>query len=123
MTPAQKEAKAKYLANLKEIYDDKTATINGRDYKFTTTVHAKRVEVFSFYTSIQQSMGLGDMSFLDTDRFRAILKTMGDIVLFDGDKLNNIKNHWDLYPEDYVAFVTSAMGVISYPFLAGNLTS
>ena len=124
------EQKKKALAQIKAVYDDGVADINGREYKFLGTTHAIRRKIFAYSTKIQKDLGVGDFSFLASSEFVAIEKEINKMVTFQGNLLKTImgedgksKNHWDEYPEDYVKFITCAMGVIGYPFLKGSLTA
>lgn len=110
-------------AQIKAVFDEGVATINGRDYKFTTTSHRQRVQVFAFYTGVQRQLATGDMGFLDSKEFEAVEKTIGNIVMFDDALLSRSPLHWEKYPSDYITFITMAMGVISYPFLRGGNTA
>lgn len=116
------EERKKALAQLKAIYDDNEATINGRAYGFTVTTHIVRRKIFAFFTKVQHEINTGNFSFLATSEFAAIEKEINNILTFDGNLISKIDGHWDKYPEDYISFVASALGVISYPFLKGNLT-
>jgi len=115
------EAKqAAAMSMVGEVHRDGCAEINGREYKFNKTVHKKRRKVYAFLTKVGGQIQEGDMSFLDTDDWDKVETVIGDIVTFDGMQLNKIDGHWDKYPEDYVLFVQTALGAISYPFLAGS---
>lgn len=110
-------------AQLKAIYDDKVATINGRDYGLTVTSHAQRVKVFAFFSKVQGQLQTHDFSFLDTAEWKDVERTIGNIVMFDGVLLNKRPTHWEEYPEDYLTFVPTMLGVISYPFMRGKNTA
>lgn len=109
-------------AMIKAVYDDGVATINGRDYTFTKMVHKQRRKVFAFMTKVQDMMARGDMSFLDWEEFEKVEQVINNVVLFNGSALSKLDTHWESYAEDYVPFVTTAMGVISYPFLSASHT-
>lgn len=113
----------KALAMIKSVVDDGCATINGRDYEFTKMVHKERRKVFAFYTKIQNEVASGSMWFLESPEFETIESIINGRVLYNGQSLSKLGNHWELYPEDYVLLITTALGVISYPFLQGNATS
>ena len=110
------------LAMIKAVHDDGIATINGRDYTFTKMVHKQRRKVFAFFTKVQDMMTRGDMSFLDWDEFERVEAVIASVVLFNDSALSKLDTHWDNYAEDYVPFITTAMGVISYPFLSASHT-
>lgn len=113
----------KSLDVIKAVYDDGVVEINGHEYKFLATTHSKRKQVFAFFSSVQHEIAKSDFSFIANDRFVTIEKVIGNMVTYDGNLLNKCPKHWDEYPEDYLKFITTAMGVISYPFLKGNLTN
>lgn len=110
-------------AQLKAAYEDGIAEINGRQYEFSKTNHSRRVQVFAYFTSIQNGLANGDMSFLATKEFKAIWDSIEKIIMLDGVQLSAMPQHWETYPEDYIMLVTTALGVISYPFLKGINTN
>jgi len=123
-TPAEKAAAAR--AMIKQIYEDKVATVNGRDYKFLTMVHRDRRAVFAFMTSVGPAMQRNDMSFLDGDAFAPIERIISDHITFNAMQLSKLPKHWEDeggYPEDYIPLLTSALQVISYPFVRAAPTS
>lgn len=107
---------------VKAVYDDGIAEINGRGYEFTKMRHNKRRSVFAFYSSMAEQLQSGNFAFLDYPAFTPIEKIINDSVMFDGSLLSKLPEHWDEYPEDYVTFIATALGVISYPFLRGSNT-
>lgn len=120
---AMDEQKKAALAQIKAVYEDGAAEINGREYKFHVTTHITRRKIFAFFTSIQNGIAASDFSFLASPKFAEVEKDINKMVTFDGNLLSKLDNHWDEYPEDYINFITCAMGVISYPFLKGSLTA
>ncbi|MBW2675749.1 MAG: hypothetical protein JRD89_20475 [Deltaproteobacteria bacterium] len=123
MTPAKKIAAAQ--AMIKAIIDDDgKAEINGRTYQFVKMTHKKRRRVFSYYTHVQKAVQAGDFWFLDSPEFVAVEEAINSAVMIDGSLLSVIdEKHWEEYPDDYMPFISTARGVISYPFLSGNATS
>lgn len=111
------------LEQIKAIYDDGVATINGRDYRFAKTVHKKRLRIYSFLTKIRGLLEVADHSFLDWPEYEKIEKTVQDIVLFDNMQLSKSSTHWEQYPEDYVLLMLTAMQVISYPLWLGVVSA
>lgn len=111
------------LSQVKAVYDDGFAEINGREYHFTKMRHKQRRSVFAFLTSVQESIQRGDFSFFDYPQFSNIEKIIADSVTFDGSLLSRCTDHWEGYPEDYVIFTVTALGVISYPFLGAGATA
>ena len=105
---------------IKAVHDDGVATINGRDYQFSSTTHKKRRKVFAYYSKIGSVAANGDMSFIDTPEWDAIETMICEMTLFDGMQLSKLDGHWDKYPQDYIMFATISMQVISYPFMQGN---
>jgi hypothetical protein len=112
-----------HLAKIKEVYDDKEAIINGRVYKFLKTNHKKRLRVFSHFTSIQDELVNNNMEFLGRDSWELIENTIMGVVSYEDEALSKRADHWEEFPGDYILFITMALSVISYPFLAGSVTS
>lgn len=121
MTDDKQLAKAQEM--VKAVYEDGEAEINGRIYTFLGTTHINRRKVFAFSTSIQEEMQRGSFMFLESSEFAKVEKVINGIVTFEDNLLSKLPEHWEKYPEDYMKFITTAMGVISYPFLKGNLTA
>lgn len=111
------------LEMIKAVYDDGVATINDRDYKFLTATHKKRLDVFAFFTKYQNEMQAGNMSCLASPEYGAVIKVIQSVVTFEDSTLNKLVGHWDTYPQDFLPFIQTAMGVICYPFLPGKPTS
>lgn len=116
----EKEQQAQAQAMLKAVHDDKCAEINGRSYQITELTHKKRRKVFSYFTHIQKDISNGDFSFLDSPQWESVELVIENVVLFNGSLLSKIPDHWDKYPQDYILFVPTMLGAISYPFLAEN---
>lgn len=110
------------IAQIKAVYEDGFAEINGRRYDFGPTNHIKRRTVFAYLTKIQDDLENGNFWFLDSSDFQKVEKIIADIVLFDGMQISKIGGHWNEYPQDYVMYVSTALGVVSYPFLAASPT-
>lgn len=104
---------------IKAVYEDGEAEINGRTYTLAKTTHKKRRKVFAFFTKYGTQMEKGDFSFLETPEFAEVEKVMNNVILFDGQMISRLEQHWEEYPEDYMLFVTTFLGAISYPFLKG----
>lgn len=118
MTPTPEQVKAA-MAQMKSVLDDGVATINGRDYVFTAMTHAERVKVFSFYSSPANTAANNSFEFLDDPKYKEVEKVMFNRLNFDGMQLSKIPNHFETYPEDYLQVISTAMGVMSYPFMKG----
>lgn len=114
------EKQKKALEMIKAVYDDGYAEINGNRYDFAKMTHKKRRKVFAFFTGIASEMTRQSMEFLDTDRFEEIERVMFDYVLFDGVQLSKQPEHFEEYTGDYVMLITTALQVISLPFMAGS---
>lgn len=110
------------LAMIKAVYEDGEAEINGRKYAFLKMTHKRRRKVFAFFTRVAGDIKSGNMWFLESPEFEAVEKIIGESVTFDGSLLDKLPEHWETYPDDYVTFISTALGVISYPFLRGAIT-
>jgi len=123
MKPEDKEQLAQARAMIKAVYDDGEAEINGRKYVFGKMVHKQRRKVFAFYSKVADAANSGDLSFLDSAEFDTVMDVIGKVTLFDGQALVKLGDeHWEEHPEDYIPFITTAMAVISFPFMSANLT-
>ena len=106
---------------LKAVYDDQSATLpSGREYTLTKMTHKQRRRVFAFFTKNQRDIRNGVYSFLDSAEFEPVEKVIMDTVLFEGTQISKLPNIWDEQPEDYVIFITTMLGALSYPFLKGG---
>jgi hypothetical protein len=105
------------MAQVKAVYEDGEAEINGRIYKFHKMQHVERRKVFAFFTSVQRQINAQDFSFLDTPAYAAVEEVMWSNISFGGITINKLRDHWDEFAEDYVRLVSVAMGVMSYPFI------
>jgi len=108
-------------AMIKAVHDDKCAEINGRESHITNINHNKRRKVFACFTHVQSDLQNGDFGFLDSPDWKDVEKTIEGIVTFDGVTLDKRPGHWEQYPQDYLMFVQTMLGALSYPFLSGNL--
>ena len=107
-------------AQIKAVFDDGFAEINGREYLFEKMNHKGRRKVFAYMSSIGPAITAGDFSFLDSNEFVPVERVISEYVSFDGMTLDKLKNHWDQYPQDYLTLTVTALGVISYPFTQGG---
>ena len=114
-TPSLDEA----LDQIRQAYEDGEAEINGRAYKFHATTHKQRKRVFAFFTKIRAQLEDGDLSWLASSEYEDVENLVENMVSLDGELLSRRQGHWEEFPEDYVIFSITAMGVISYPFLRG----
>ena len=115
-----KEQQKKALEMIKAVYKDGFAEINGNRYDFAAMTHKKRRKVFAFFTGIASELSRQSLEFLDTDRFEEIERLMFDYVLYDGVQLSKQPDHFEAFPGDYVMVVTTALQVISLPFMGGS---
>lgn len=111
------EQRAAAMAQVKAVYEDGVAEINGRQYKFHKMTHVERRKVFAFYTSVQRQLGSQDFSFLDTPQYAAVEEVMWSNISMDGVTINKRRDHWEEFAEDYINLVAVSMGVMSYPFI------
>lgn len=109
-------------AMLKAVYDDGFAEINGTKYTFTKMTHKERRSVCAYYTTVSPLIQSQQYGFMDTPEFERVEKIIEGHVTIDGSALSKLPEHWDRNPGDYLMFITTALGVISYPFFAGGRT-
>lgn len=115
----QKDQRSQALAMMKAVHEDKCAEINGREYHLTGIDHRRRRKVFAFFSHVQNDINQGDFWFLDSDDWQEVEKVIENCTMFEGDLISKRKGHWDEYPEDYMLFVSTMLGALSYPFLRG----
>lgn len=111
------------ISQLKEAFENNSLSINGREYEICQMTHGQRVKVFAYFTSIANDAMIGNFSFMDSDKFKEIEKVIYGMTKFNGDLLKVVSGHFEEYAEDYIEFIVLSMGVISYPFLRGKITS
>lgn len=117
-TQAQQQA-----AIIKQCYEDGSAEINGNKYEFHKMAHKQRRKVFSYLMHVRPDLERQDFWFLDSPDFEAVEAVINSVVTVNGSLLSKKPDHWENHPEDYLKFITTALAVISYPFLKGGLTS
>jgi len=108
---------------IKAVYEDGVATINGREYTLARMQHKQRRKVFAFFSKVQGDMSRGNFWWLESPEWEEVEAVINSHVLFNGEKLANLDTHWDNYPGDYMQFVPTMLGAMSYPFLGGVHTS
>lgn len=115
----EEKRKEAALSMVRAVYEEGVATINERDYKFHKMTHKKRLKVFGFFTANQEKLLSNNWSFLATSEWDQVTKVIEDTVTYNDSALSKLPTHWDKYPEDYLTFVGTALGVISFPFMRG----
>lgn len=105
------------MAQIRAVYEDGEAEINGRRYTFHKMQHVERRKVFAFQTSVQHQMRAGDFGFLDSPVYAAVEQVMWNSVSFQGELISKRRDHWEEFPEDYMQLVSVSLGVMSYPFI------
>lgn len=110
------------LAQIRGVYEDKFAEINGRRYDYHPMRHLDRRAVFAFMSTVQGSLGTGDFGFLATEAYARVEPIMARACSCDGLILDKAGDWWDQHPEDYLIWVATSLQVISFPFFPGALT-
>lgn len=118
MSPEEQRNAA--LQQIKDVVADGVAEINDRSYKFGVMTFTERRTVFAYMSSVESRIQSGDISFIDEPKFKEVEKVIYRNVTVDDMSLSK-KNVFEDHPEDYIIFVTTALMVISYPFLKGQL--
>lgn len=123
MSPDEiKKAQKVAMDQIKAVFEDGHAEINERSYVFTVMTFEERRTVLAYLSTVRPMLAREDLSFLDSTEYKALERdilfkriTVDDMAL--GKRTKNI---FDEFPEDYIMFVTTALQVISYPFLKGK---
>ena len=115
----------KSLEQVKAVYTEGVAEINGTSYTYSKFTHEERLGVFAFYTSLIKNQATGEvrMDFWDEPRFRAVEKLVNQKVLVDGVQISKIPGYWEQEEnmDDYLPLMMLSLQVITYPFLRGRL--
>lgn len=110
------ESFKKLLVQIEDVVnDDNKADINGRTYQLSSMTHKQRLPFLQYYQDMES--GKESMNFEKTENMLA------PYVLFDGAVIKNLPNHFDKYPQDYMAYINTFLMVVNYPFLSENLSS
>jgi hypothetical protein len=110
-----------HIEKVRDCFEDGSAEINGRSYKFCKMNHRKRLQIFGYSSGLKSKLINQDLSFIGTDDQIRIEELMFSNMTFNDSKLSSIDNHFEKYGEDYIMLFTMAMAVFSYPFMKGNL--
>jgi len=105
---------------VKRCYEDGSAEINGRSYKFCKVNHKKRLKIFGYASKIRENLENKDLSFLGSDEQLGIEELMFKNMTYNDSMLFKIDNHFEKYGEDYIPLFTMALSVFSYPFMKGS---
>lgn len=111
------------IEQVRAVYEEGSATINGREYTLGRMTHKQRRKVFAFFSKVQEDMNQGSYWWLESSEFEDVESIINNHVLYNGEKIANLDTHWELYPQDYMMFVTTMLGAMSYPFLSGLHTN
>jgi len=116
----QEQEKSDPLKNIRECFDDGSAEINGRSYKFCKISHKKRLKVLGYYSKLKEKLQKSDFSFLGSDEQLDIEELMFSNMTYNDSSLAKIDNHFEKYGEDYIPLFTMSLAVFSYPFMRGS---
>lgn len=112
------------LEQIKAVYADNEAEINGTVYSYAKFTHPERLKVFAFYTSLVKDHKIGDvrMDFWDDPQYHKIQQLIESKVLVDGMQISKIKDFWEQEEnmDDYIPLMMTSLQVICYPFLRGR---
>lgn len=104
---------------VKQCYEEKSFSVNGREYKYLPTTHEKRLRIFSYMMGIHKKMSSGDLSFMGSPEWKDIVRLMENLIMFDEQILSRIKDHWEdeEKSKDYAKLMLTSLQVIAYPLL------
>lgn len=117
----KKETPKKPLDVIRECFEDGSAEINGRSYKFCKLNHRKRLQIFGFASSIKKDLLNQDLSFFGSESQLRIEELMFSNMTYNDSSLSKIDNHFEKYGEDYIPLFTMSLSVFTFPFMKGNL--
>lgn len=104
----------------KRCYEDGSAEINGRSYKYHEVSYKKGLKIVGYASKIQHLLVRGDLSFLGSDEQQDIEKLMFSNITYNDSRLSNIDNHFEKYRDDYIKLFTVSLSVFAYPFMSGS---
>lgn len=110
------------MSQIKAVYDDGYAEINGRRYDYHRMTHLDRRAVFAFFSTIQEQAQAGEYGYLDSPTFAKVEALMARACSCDGLILDKAAGWWDEHPEDYLIWVVTSLAVISCPFFPAGRT-
>lgn len=112
------------LAQVKAVYDEGVAEINGTSYKYTKFTHAERLKVFSFYSSLVKNQATGEvrMDFWDDAKFHEVQRLIDSKVLVEDIQISKRPNYWEQEEnmDDFMPLMLLSLQVITFPFLRGG---
>ena len=102
---------------VKECYEAGEFTINERIYKMLPVPHASALKAIGYALRAENgTMMVGDSAWMEMEAH------ITKFFSVDGSILCKSPGHFEKFPEDYMTFVTYALGVIIYPFMRGIVT-
>lgn len=103
----------------KVVNDDNKAEINGRTYQLSKMTHKQRLPFLQYYQDMQPNPVTGIATEkMDLEKVENMLSSC---VLFDGALMKNLPQHFDNFPQDYMAYINTMLLVVVYPFLQETL--
>lgn len=108
---------------IKAVYEDGVAEINGTQYVFSKLKHKDRLKVFEMLQNATNQT-TGEMRIPWTSaQFTEVEALINSKVLVDDMQISKYDSYWDQEEnlDDYMPFIVTAVQVICYPFMRGKL--
>ena len=115
-----KKKETAHQEKIRQCYEDGSAEINGRSYKFCKVTHKQRLKIFGYLNKIKHRLSAGDLSFFGDDDFDKIENLMFSNMTYNDSSLAKIDNHFEKYGEDYINLIAISLSVFSHPFMKGS---
>ena len=112
------------INEIRGVYEDGFADINGRRYTFHKMRHLDRREVFAYFTTIKEQLFHENFGFMLKPDFSRIEQLVLRSVSCDGMIMAKApEDWWDGREQEYTMLVSMALTVISVPFFPGVHTA
>lgn len=97
---------------------DQEFTIADRTYKMLRVPYRNALKVIGAAQQIERgTIVIGDAGWVEME------KELSRHFMLDNSIISKLPDHFQEHPEDYMTFITYAIGMITYPFMKGIATS
>lgn len=115
------EKRLKIIEETKKIIDSGTIEIGENSYAIQKMDFRKARKVYTYFTSIQMNLTVGNYLFMETPEFSEVEKLICQYIDFNKSSINaiGIDKHFNEHRNDYDPLMTTCMTVFSYDFIPG----
>jgi len=115
------EKRLKILEETKKIIDSGTIEIGENSYTIQKMDFRKGRKVFTYFTSIQMNLTVGNYLFMQTPEFAEVEELICQYIDFNKSSIKaiGIDKHFGDNMKDYDPLMQTCLTVFSFPFLPG----